>query len=107
MKSFNVLRWEFNEEKPTPYDIIPYLIDCYNKSDKKPITFEGFKDFIKHESMYQWWSRCQYEIIIKEWPPRDKSYKLDVHEQVMMNIDIIANLLMEEVNENREQEISK
>lgn len=107
MKSFNVIWWDFNEKEPEPYDVIPYLVKCYNKSDHKPTTFESFKDFIKHESMYMWWSRCQYEVIIKEWPPTEKSYKMDIHQQVMMNIDVIANILMQEINGNQTEEIDK
>lgn len=107
MKSFNVIWWDFNKSEPEPYDIIPYLVRCYNESNDKPSTLEEFKDFIKHESMYRWWSRCEYEMIISNWPTQDKSKKIDIYYQVMMNIEIIANLLMEEVNGNQAKELDK
>lgn len=47
--------------------------------------------------MYQWWSRCEYEIILVDWPCQKKSEKWDVYKQVMMNIDIITEILMKNV----------
>ncbi len=100
MKSFNVILWDFNSSEPEPYDVIPYLVGEYKKSRNKPKTFEEFRNFIKKESMYQWWSRCEYEIIIQRWPPskKEEGSKWDVYKQVMMNIDIITKILMEELN---------
>ena len=112
MKKFNVLLWDFNQDKLEYYDVLPYLRDKYkekvefNKTHvnndydfwKVPETFEEFKKFIKQESQYQFWSRCEYEMICHGWPVRKNDYKLDVHEQIMMNIDIVASILWEEYN---------
>lgn len=97
MQSFNVIWWNFNSPKPEPYDVIPYLVDCYNKVKTKPKTFEEFVLFVEKESMYQWWSRCEYEITIKKWPPDDKEDKWDIFNQIMMNKEHIATVLMNAV----------
>lgn len=97
MKQFNVIIWDFNLKKFIPYNVIPYLEDCYQEKKDKPKTFEEFKTFIEKESMYQWWSRCEYEVILKSWPAGNFEKKIDVHQQVMMNIDIIAEILIGEV----------
>lgn len=97
MNKFNVIIYDFNSKKMVPYDIIPYLVRCYDKSNDKPSTFEELKDFIIKESKYQWWSRCEYEIILSDWPNQDKEEKWDVYEQVMMNIDIITNIIFKEI----------
>lgn len=99
MKQFNVIYYNLNTKKFEPYDIIPYLAEKYKKAKPKPKTLLEFKEFIRGESMYQWWARCEYEIILSSWPPSKKedSYKMDIHEQVMMNLDVIAALLMEVV----------
>lgn len=97
MVSFNVLNWDFNQQKVVPYDVMPYLVRRYNESKDKPKTFNEFKEFIKNNSMYQWWGRCEYEIIISDWPSSGKEEKWDVHQQVMLNIDVITGLLMNEV----------
>lgn len=100
MKNFNVIVYDFNKRDFIPYDVMPYLVRCYNKASNKPKTFEGFKKFIEGESKYQWWSRCEYEIILESWPNTNVNEKWDVHRQVMMNIDIITSVLMDNVNEN-------
>ncbi len=116
-KSFNVLVWDFNSDSLEQYDVLPYLRRCYkdrvdrfNKHSKEedfnpdneyykvPKTLEDFKEFIKKESMYQFWARCEYEMICHGWPMRKKEYKLDVHDQILMNIDVISDILWEEIN---------
>ena len=123
MKTFNVINFNFNKREFEPYNVIPYLVSCYNEEKSKPKTFTEFKDFIKKKSMYQWWARCEYEIILSPWPytlsPSERAkeennvdawkehwkkhlnecQKIDVHYQVMMNLDIITALVMESVNE--------
>lgn len=95
---FNVIIGNFNKKTFEPYDIMPYLIDKYKdkKPKDKPKTFEEFKDFVDREAKYQWWSRCEYEILLYPWPNNkdDNGYKLDIYEQIMMNHDLIAELLM-------------
>lgn len=98
---YNVIFWDFNKKEFVSYDIFPYLKKVYQEAKerkKEPKTFDEFKEFIRKESMYMWWSRCQYEILISDWPAQSKTEKIDVHYQVMMNIDIITKLFIEEIN---------
>ena len=122
-KEFNVINFDFNNKTFKSYNIIPYLLSCYNEEKNKPKTFDEFKDFIKNKSMYRWWSRCEYEIILSPWPytssPSERydkkgeddieawkehwkihlqeCEKIDIHCQVMMNIDVITNSVMESI----------
>lgn len=124
-KEFNVIVYNINSKEFEPYNVIPYLVNCYDKKKSKLKTFDEFKEFVKSESMYQWWSRCEYEIILSPWPyitsPSERydkkgendieawkehwkkhlneCEKIDVHYQVMLNIDIITNLIMEIIND--------
>lgn len=100
MKSFYVIVYDINRKTFVPYDVIPYLEKCYYEETNKPKTLEEFKYFVKNQSMYHWWSRCEYEIILESWPNTNVNEKWDVHRQVMMNIDIITSMLMDNVNEN-------
>lgn len=95
MKHFNVIIEDCIQFKP--YDIIPYLIECYKEKKDKPKTFEEFKEAIKSWGMYQWWSRCEYEIVLQSWPTGHLEKKIDVYQQLMMNIDIVTEIVMEEV----------
>ena len=111
MKKFNVLNWDFNTDSLEYYDVLPYLRERYrtfvenskkhkNSRLKIPKTINEFKEFIENQSRYQFWARCEYEMICHGWPVQKNSYKLYVHEQIMMNIDIIAEILWNEFNGN-------
>ena len=96
MKSFNVIVYNFNTKKFEPYDIMPYLVDRYKrlKAKDRPLSL---KKFIENEARYQWWSRCEYEIILSDWPPHGVEEKWDVFKQIMMNIDVIRDILEENI----------
>lgn len=117
MKQFNVLVWDFNYDKLQHYDVLPYLRNCYKERVKRfkkyskkghlaidneymfvPKTLDEFKKFVENESRYQYWARCEYEMICHGWPVQKNDYKLDVHEQIMMNLDIVAEILYNEIN---------
>ena len=105
MKSFNVINYDINRQKFISYNILPYLVNTYeeikkDKYRKTPETFEEFKHFVEKESMYQFWSRCEYEIILKDWPCQKVEEKWDVYDQIMMNLDVIAGIVMQECTIN-------
>ena len=125
MKQFNVINFDFNAKKFEAYDVIPYLVRKYKervdtcneleqdlqnatsehectlyrdslKYWKVPVTFDEFREFVKSEGQYQFWSRCEYEIILVDWPCQKTEEKWDVYDQIMMNIDIVTQIVMEE-----------
>lgn len=116
-KKFNVLIWDFNRDELEHYDVLPYLRSCYKKRQERfkkgednrythvPETLEEFKQFVEDESRYQFWARCEYEMILHSWPPRKdgNEYKLDVYEQIAMNVDIIAEILYQEFSRKEDQ----
>lgn len=107
MATFNVIIYDVNRKRMESYDIIPYLKICYDASKKKrayrktPKTFEEFKQFILAEAQYQWWARCEYEIILSDWPCQQDSEKWDVYKQVEMNIDVITEVFMKYIKETK------
>lgn len=96
MKQFNVIIYDFNKDDYVPYDVIPYLVDRYKECISKPKTFKDFKNFIIAEAKYQWWSRCEYEIILVNWPSHKTDKKVDIFWQIMLNIDLITEIVMNE-----------
>lgn len=94
---FNVIYFNFNAKKFQEYDIFPYLTDRYKSEKEKPTSFEEFKQFIINKSRYMWWARCEYEVILSDWPCLKTDEKWDIHKQVMMNIDVITKLFMEHI----------
>lgn len=109
MRSFYVINYDFNGHKFKPYDVIPHLVREYQELVKRnndgnsyylvPKTKSEFKDFIKREAQHQWWSRTEYEIILKDWPCGKNEEKWDVYKQLMMNIEVVVDILMQEVND--------
>lgn len=99
MKSFNVINYDCNAKKFKWYDVMPYLIERYKERKKKdrPKGFEEIKKFIRDESMYQFWSRCEYEILLVDWPCQKQSDKIDIFDQIMMNIDVVTNVFIENI----------
>lgn len=100
MTTFNVLIYNVNEKKFEPYDIMPYLRMAYYDENEKPSSFEEFKEFVINKGRYMWSARCEYEIILSDWPCQKKFEKWDVYEQIMMNIDIITELLIDDLCQN-------
>ena len=99
---FYVIHYEVNSQKFEKYDVMPYLVRCYKESKKKkyidhPTTFEEFKKFVEDNSRYMYWSRCEYEVILSDWPCKLNQEKIDIHWQIMNNIDLVTRLLMENV----------
>ena len=96
---FNVINFDFNSKKFEAYDVMPYLVNCYKneKKDKRPVTFDEFKKFVEGKSMYMYWARCEYEVILSDWPGGREHKKIDIHWQIMMNIDTVTNILMSNV----------
>ena len=99
MKKFNVITFDINSRKMVPYDVIEPLVRIYKKltPKKRPKSEKEFKEFIKSECMYYWWSKCEWEIIICGWPFQDVQEKWDVYKQIMMNFDLIIDTLKEEL----------
>lgn len=107
--TFNVFVWDFNSDMIEPYDVLPHFREEYRNLAKKPNsnwrkcpkTFEEFKEFVKEESIYKFWGRCEYEMIVHGWPVKKNTHKIDVHEQIMANIDVISRILWDEINNKK------
>lgn len=100
---FYVINYDINNHEVIPYDIMPYLIRCYKetKTKERPTTKEEFMKFIDKKSMYQWWSRCEYEILISNWPGNENLEKWDIYKQVKMNLPVVADTLIKCVCKNK------
>ena len=61
------------------------IIELLNRRDD--YTLEEFKEKVKSSTMYYYWCKCEWEIIIAPWVGDfDKeSVKIDVYKQLEMN----------------------
>lgn len=108
-KKFNVIVWNFNRDSIDTLDVLPYFRDEYKRYKKSkrlqkfiplPTNFLEMKSWVERLSSMQYWARCEYEIIVEGWPIQKNQYKLDVHQQVKNNLDIIAEILCKELIKN-------
>lgn len=90
---WNVYVGNFNGRCIETYNIFRH---CRFFDDVKRIykkyknDFDKFSEEIKRSLMYYFWSKCEWEITLGSWPPRDnfQDEKIDVYDQVMMNWDV-------------------
>ena len=78
LKKFNVLT--FSNGKIREYDVLPYFRDSwkekYNKEEKEKIKAAKYKakrmqlftEWVRGRSLYMFWSRCEWEMLIGSWP---------------------------------------
>lgn len=106
MQPFNVIIEDNGQFKP--YDIMIRLCNEYNYLKKQnpknrwkklPENDEEFKEFVIDISRYNWWGKCEYEIILQDWPCGHREEKWDIFKQIMMNIDLITRIFIENVND--------
>ena len=95
MKPFYVIQFDFNARKFEKYDIMERLIEDYKYEKEKPIDLT---QFVKSRSLYRWWAKCEYEIILSEWPCQKTEEKWDIYKQIMMNLDLVVEIFTENVN---------
>lgn len=100
--SWKVLRFDFNSRKIEYFDIFKNSFEEELKLDikKKDIeVFDQFKQYILSWARYHFWSRCEYEIYATGVPDDEFKYaqKLDVYDQIEMNIDRITEYVMNNI----------
>ena len=83
LTKFNVLT--FSNGKIREYDILPYFRDSwkekYNKEEKDKIKNakydakrrQLFKEWVRGRSLYMFWARCEWEMLIGSWPYGSKN----------------------------------
>lgn len=103
---FNVLEYNFNTRQISFFDVLPYFEDCWKEGrfeKGKVKNKKELKKWIESVSMYRYWSRCEYEFLMAPWPYNEKNLvselrKIDVHQQIMMNINLLTDILSKKFN---------
>ena len=57
--------------------------------------YEKLKESIRCCLMYNFWCKCEYEIILSDFPPHDnfEDKKVDIYSQVMLNFDVFVDYI--------------
>ena len=68
---------------------------CKNMDELIKYTVEKQLD---RQCMYYFWAKCEYEVIVSAWPPKDGSdRKIDIYTQLKENWDIFKELVFREL----------
>lgn len=87
---WNVYREDFNEKKIVVYNVFNHYTfheQCkkmYRKY-RKPEQVSELEKEIKSWAMYCFWSKCEYEIVLRGWVHEDVEEKIDIYQQLMLN----------------------
>lgn len=99
MLKWYVLHQSFNKEEIEFYNVLQGWEERIRKARKKVKTKTEFKEWLKKEFMYYYWSRSEYEIVVgglfSEYPKEFK--KVDIWSQIEPNLDIITDYIIKEM----------
>lgn len=78
------------------------LVDAKKTSVREHLLYQDeFAEKVKNALMYCFWSKCEYEVVITGWPPKEnfwKDEKIDIYSQVMNNWDIFFKYLLDNID---------
>lgn len=97
---WNVFIENINRRQIEIYNIFNHASfkkDCDDAWHEYNNNFQKFAENVKRSLMYYFWSKCEWEIILSDFPPSKKfqKKKVDVYEQVMLNWDKFIYYLWE------------
>lgn len=109
------LNWyvmDWDNDKPVAINIF-YAIDIEDLKKKlkykgkKPNKYNSIKnydelrEYLKSNFMYRFWSKCEHEILVSDWPKGNESaVKIDVYAQISPNLDRITEYVIQELKLN-------
>ena len=95
IKRFNVIDYDSGSKKFVSYDVIPFFVEKYNEIKRgRPITLDDFKELVLTESFRQFHGRYEFEFeIVKS----QTCCTIDIDWQIRNNLDLIAEIVMEQV----------
>lgn len=97
---WNVYVGDFNGRNIKVYNIFNhsgFAEDVKKIYKKYKDDFEVFSEAIRRSLSYYFWSKCEWEVIVSHWPPREdfRDEKIDVYSQVMLNWDVFIKYVWE------------
>lgn len=98
--SWKVLDHDFNNDKIINYDIFwkgsPEVIAKRIKTEKIN-NYNDFKESMKRMWMHDFWSKSECEILVSGLHTRVEPTKIDIWDQIEMNLDRILEYVIKEM----------
>ena len=100
---------DVNNKKIIKYNIFNHYSFCQDLKDiiKKIKNKDEFSEKVKRSTIYYFWSKCEYEILITTWLERKdfKDKKIDVYDQLELNWDRFIDYIWDNKKEILKNEI--
>ena len=93
---WNVYYHDMNARQIRPMNVFnhgSFHHDVEKLMKDKSIDRERFSEEVRYSMMYYFWSKCEYEVLVKEWVGHSAEIKVDIFEQVQMNWDHFIDYL--------------
>lgn len=91
MLEWKVWKYNYNTKKIEQYNALTGFENTIQRIRENCEGKEDFANQLDKEFMYQYWSRCQYEVLIKPWVGDEAvERKVDIYEQLKMNWDAVV-----------------
>lgn len=84
-----------------------YHIESVKKLIKKNASYDEIKKDLDSWFMHDYWSKCEYEVIVSNWTGYDFERKIDVYYQIQPNLDRITEYMIREIAPRKCKEILK
>lgn len=100
--SWYAYRQDANSGKIEPWNIFEHgsfhrsIIDYLKRFKDESMGANdklAFRNKVNSDLMYYFWSKAEYEIILKNWIGKDCEIKIDIYDQVMLNFDKFIDYL--------------
>lgn len=85
-----VMLFDYSKGKVVPYNVfdnVRFSRDVETILSTSGHTRESMSDILSHAAAYAFWSKCEYEYVVSDWPPSGRSEKIDVFDQLKCNWD--------------------
>lgn len=99
-----VLNYDFNKKQVENFNIFrsSRFLDCLKETlehFKNTNDYKMFKEELKTDLMYSFWSKREYEISVGDAFEEDlsKYEKIDIYDQVLPNLDNLAMYLIQKI----------
>lgn len=105
---WNVYYEDINNKKIDTFNVFhhwQFLEYCKKNAKQNKENYNTFVDQLKKDAMYCFWSKCEWEIILSDWPPSNKfkKEKIDVYDQLCLNWDIFCKYVWEHITDLRRE----
>lgn len=98
----------FNRKTIESYNVFNHFRfyeDCKKNAKKNAKDYEAFCNQLKRDLQYYFWSRCEWEIIISDWPTSGRcDEKVDVYDQISLNLEHFCRYVWEHAVDLRRRE---